>query len=146
VKAIRDLQTKSQDLQKKIDLLLHEKAMQTKKELVSKIQAVNGKNLLITEVSLEPASLKDICFQLKAEHASFGAVFISMNEDKPMITCCFSDDAISNWNAHAGNLVKEWSKEIKGGGGGQAAFATAGGTDASGLQRVLELAKAKWSN
>jgi alanyl-tRNA synthetase len=40
----------------------------------------------------------------------------------------------------AGSLVKEWSKEIKGGGGGQAFFATAGGTDASGISKVFELA------
>jgi alanyl-tRNA synthetase len=40
-----------------------------------------------------------------------------------------------NWNA--GNMVKELAKDIKGGGGGQPTFATAGGTDVAGLGRAL---------
>ena len=45
---------------------------------------------------------------------------------------------------HAGNLVREAAKLIKGGGGGAPHFATAGGKDASGLEaavaKVVELA------
>jgi alanyl-tRNA synthetase len=38
-------------------------------------------------------------------------------------------------------LVKELAKAIKGGGGGQAFYATAGGTDASGIDTVLKQAE-----
>jgi alanyl-tRNA synthetase len=52
-----------------------------------------------------------------------------------------SEDAVQGWGCHAGQLVKEWAKEIKGGGGGQPSFATCGGTDISGLTAVVEKAK-----
>jgi alanyl-tRNA synthetase len=41
-------------------------------------------------------------------------------------------------NLNAGAIVKELAKEIKGGGGGQPFFATAGGTDLNGLDSVVE--------
>jgi alanyl-tRNA synthetase len=52
-----------------------------------------------------------------------------------------SDNLVKDKNLHAGNIVKELAREIKGGGGGQPFYATAGGTDISGLDRVIERAK-----
>ena len=42
------------------------------------------------------------------------------------------------WNA--GQLIRDLSKLIKGGGGGQACFATAGGSDVKGLTLIKEKA------
>ena len=42
---------------------------------------------------------------------------------------------------HAGKMIKELAKEIKGGGGGQPFFATAGGSDAKGLDNALAKVK-----
>ncbi|MBM3427509.1 MAG: alanine--tRNA ligase [Bacteroidetes bacterium] len=141
-KGIRDLQTKLNDAQKHIEELMRAQAMQIKSEWKNEIKAINGRNLLFIETALDAASIKDICFQLKAEYPSFGAVITTQGDAKPMITIAFSDDAVQAWNCHAGQLVKEWSKDIKGGGGGQPSFATCGGTDASGLKVVMEKAKA----
>ncbi len=47
----------------------------------------------------------------------------------------------SQKDLNAGKIIRELAKEIKGGGGGQAFYATAGGKYVNGLPKVLELAK-----
>ncbi len=116
-------------------------AQQEKQVWKGQIEHHNGRNLLFVHTGLDAGSIKDICFQLKSEYASFGALITSGSQEKPMITVALSEDAVQNWSCHAGQLVKEWAKEIKGGGGGQPSFATCGGTDAGGLNVVVEKAK-----
>lgn len=53
-----------------------------------------------------------------------------------------SDNLVKDKGWNAGQLIREWAKEVKGGGGGQPFFAQAGGADVKGLPNVLELAKA----
>lgn len=52
-----------------------------------------------------------------------------------MLTISESLTKSKSW--HAGNIVKALAVEINGGGGGQAFFATAGGTDVNGLDKAL---------
>jgi alanyl-tRNA synthetase len=54
-------------------------------------------------------------------------------ENKPGITVGVSDELSKSGKFNAVNMVKELAREIKGGGGGQPHFATAGGKDISGL-------------
>ena len=71
-------------------------------------------------------------------------VYGSKSDDKPLITVMISKDLVADKNLHAGNLVREAAKLIKGGGGGAPHFATAGGKDTTGIDaavdKVVELA------
>ena len=62
-------------------------------------------------------------------------------EGKPQIAVMFADALVQEKGLNAGNVVRELAKEIKGGGGGQAFFATAGGKEVSGLPQVVEKAR-----
>ena len=51
-----------------------------------------------------------------------------------------SEDVVSSKGWNAGIIVRDLAKEIKGGGGGQSFFATAGGSDIRGLEKVVKKA------
>lgn len=140
VKSIQDLQAKNNDLQKQLEKFQKEKALEVKKSLAGQIQSRDGVQFLTTRIDLDSNSLKDIAFQLKSEMENFYAVFVGESGGKATITCAISDDLIKSKNLNASQIVRELAKEINGGGGGQPSFATAGGTDISGLQRVLDKA------
>ena len=60
---------------------------------------------------------------------------------KANITIMFSDNLVKEYDLNAGAIIREAAKEIKGGGGGQPFFASAGGKDPKGLERAIEVAK-----
>lgn len=142
LKTVLDLQHKNAELQKQIDKFNREKASAVKKQLREKLTAVNGVNFLAEYVDLDPAELKDVAFQLKGETQNLFAVFAGESSGKATLTCVISEDLVKERNLNASNIIRELAKEINGGGGGQAFFATAGGTKSEGLNVALKKAAA----
>jgi alanyl-tRNA synthetase len=143
VKAVEDLQTKSLALQKEIETLQREKALGIKKELKHEIIALNGVHFLEKILPLDNGSIKDILFQLKGETENFVGVIGGNEGDKCSINVIISENLVAEKGLNAGAFIKEVAPFIKGGGGGQAFYATAGGKDASGLQQAIDLIKGK---
>jgi alanyl-tRNA synthetase len=141
-KAVDDLLTKNNALQKQVESLKKAQAKVVKSELKSTIENKGDYSLLTAAVELDAASVKDILFQLKGEVAHLVAIIGSTEDDKCAVSV-FVDDALvgtKNWNA--GNIVKAVAAHIQGGGGGQAFFATAGGKNPAGIPAAIEAAKA----
>ena len=141
MKSIADLQARNSDLQKQIEKFNKEKAALVKQELKSKITLVGDVEFIAEFVELEAAELKDVAFQLKGEYNKLFGMFASQSNGKATITCVISEALAAERNLNAGTIIRELAKEINGGGGGQAFFATAGGTNAEGLQVVLDKSK-----
>ncbi|MCD6555713.1 MAG: alanine--tRNA ligase [Bacteroidales bacterium] len=118
-----------------------EKTKHLKQDLKNKIQEINGINVIAEKIEGANAQqLKDIAFQLKGEIVDLFFAAGIENNGKANLAVMISDNLIKDKGLNAGQIIREISKEIKGGGGGPAHFASAGGTDASGIERALEKA------
>ncbi len=142
VKSVEQLLHDKSGMLKKVELLENEKIGILKEELKAKVNNKNGVNALIELVAVPSAEqLKNLSFQLKTEIADLFCVLGCELNGKPMLSVIISDNLVKEKGLHAGNIVKDLAKEIKGGGGGQPFYATAGGNDLNGLSNALIKAK-----
>ncbi|TXE11074.1 alanine--tRNA ligase [Algoriphagus aquimarinus] len=142
MKSIESLLQERNDLKKEIDSLHMEKASGVKVELLKQFVVGDGINTLIAQVELPNAdSLKKLAYELKNETENAFVILAAKIEDKPQIAVIIDEDLITGKGLNAGQIVRELAKEIQGGGGGQAFFATAGGKNLAGLENVVTKAK-----
>lgn len=138
-KSVGDLVEKNKELEKALQKLNAEKVGQLKQGLLDKAENISGINIIRAKVDLGSSDdLKQLSFELKRATENTLVVLGAVIKDKPQLSVILSDDLAEKGNYHAGNMVRELAKEIKGGGGGQPFFATAGGKDANGIQAALE--------
>lgn len=143
VSSIEELMQKNNLLQKEIEKLQKEKVKSLKAGLFSQVETKNDINFLSTILDLDGGSIKDLCFQLKGELNNFVGVIGGKSDGKATVTIIIDETIAKEKDLHAGNLVREASKLIQGGGGGQPFFATAGGKNAGGLNDALNLVTEK---
>jgi len=141
-KSIEGLLDENSKLKKEIEKSVLEKSAGLKNELAKKAQNINGINFIAEKVALPNAdAVKNLAYQLKGIVNDLFLVLGADFEGKPNITVMISENLVKDKGLNAGNIVRELAKEIQGGGGGQPFFATAGGKDVNGLDKVLEKAK-----
>ncbi len=138
VKAVQALLEERSALQKQVEALQNEKVQQLKNQLLEKVETVNGHSRLVEKVDVPSAdALKQLAYDLKAKVDNLAVVLGADINGKPQLAVMLPDSLIQGKNLNAGQVVKELAKNIKGGGGGQPFFATAGGSDSSGLDAAL---------
>ncbi|MFM7022624.1 MAG: alanine--tRNA ligase [Flavobacteriales bacterium] len=141
-KSVQQLIDDNSRLSKEITSLLSEKAKGIKSALLTKVEQVNGVNFLAEKIDLDSAdALKDLCFQLKSEVPNLFMVLGAEVGGKPNLSVVINEELVKNKSLNASNIVRELAKEIQGGGGGQAFYANAGGTNVNGLSSALAKAK-----
>ena len=140
-KSIEALINQNADLSSQIEALMREKVKTIKQEVKAKIQTVNGINFASEKIELDSNDgIKDLAFQLKAETKDLFLVLGSIVKGKPNLTVMISDNLVKEKGLNAGNIIRDLAKEIQGGGGGQAFYATAGGNNPEGLENALKKA------
>ncbi|MEO0573071.1 MAG: alanine--tRNA ligase, partial [Bacteroidota bacterium] len=141
VKAVSSLQEENNQLKKKVEQLLKEKARGLKTELMNTLSEVNGVKFLAKKVDLDAGGMKDLLFEMGNNKTNLFALLASEKEGKALLACYISKDMAFEKGLNAGSIVRELGKYIQGGGGGQPFFATAGGKNPAGIPEALEKVK-----
>ncbi|MCY7329506.1 MAG: DHHA1 domain-containing protein, partial [Saprospiraceae bacterium] len=140
-KAVADLQEENKRLQKENERLLQEQANGLREGLRTQVTVVKGVNLIATILPLRDGNIiKNLAVEIEREIGNAVVAFGAISADgKPSLSIKISDHLVQEKGLNAGHIVRELAaKYLKGGGGGQPGFATAGGTDASQLQAAVE--------
>jgi alanyl-tRNA synthetase len=140
-KAVIQLIEERNVLQKDLEKIKAEKASSLKGELINKVKEVNGVHLIAEKINAPDAmTLKRLSFQLKDQVDDLFLVLAADINGKPLISVMISENLVKDKGLDANVIIKDLAKEIKGGGGGQPFYATAGGKDASGIENVIKKA------
>ena len=139
--ALQQLKDKEAAAQKEIEALRKEKALSAVQDLENNAVDHAGARAIVSRTTLDAGSVKDLVFKLKSTPNTL-VVLGNVAGGKVTLSIGVSDDLVAEKGWHAGNAVRALAQHIQGGGGGQPAFATAGGKNPEGIDKVL----ADWPN
>ncbi|KAA8476426.1 alanine--tRNA ligase [Arcticibacter tournemirensis] len=140
-RSVESLLEENSKLKKELEKNMYEKAAGFKDELAAQAEKIGAISFIARKLDFGNAdAIKNLAYSLKESVDNLFLVLGNDNEGKPALTVMISEDLVEK-GFHAGNIIRELAKEIKGGGGGQPFYATAGGKDSSGLEAALEKAK-----
>ncbi len=141
VNTIKKLIGDNNQLKSELDAFQKEKISSLYDSLQSQIKAENGVDILSLNTSNLPSDgVKDLAFRFRASNPRICFIGYGESEGKVNLTLMLGEEIVEK-GKDASKIIREVSKEIKGGGGGQKHFATAGGKDASGLEKAVGLIK-----
>ena len=130
------------ELSHKLNEMDKEKLGSTNKDLKAKKAQIGDISFIGEILTVQKANdLRDLSFQLKGEMNDLFMILAAQIDGKANISLAISDNLIKVKNLNASDLIKVFAKEIQGGGGGQAFFATAGGKNPDGLQKAIDKAR-----
>ena len=96
--------------------------------------------LLVRRMDADLSQLKDAMLALASQYPDMAVVLGSVYGGKPALLVALGKNR-TDAGLNAGNIVRAAGKEIQGGGGGQPAYATAGGKNPDGLDAALRVAE-----
>jgi alanyl-tRNA synthetase len=140
IKQIENSIAETKELKKKIESLEAKQLAILKAELLTQVETINGNSFIGKIVTLNNAEgLKKLVSELIAD---VDVVVLTANANgKAAVAIALSESIVAK-GLEAPKIIKEYiTPIIKGGGGGQKKLATAGGQDASNLDKVIEVIK-----
>lgn len=138
IKSIEKMLEEDATLKKQVADMRHERMLQIKKTILDQKVYRQGVRLFAIQEAIDADMIKDMAFQIAGElQESFLLVAGTADQGKCTLTVMLSKD-LTEKGLNASQLVRNASKHIQGGGGGQPHFATAGGKNPDGLLAAIE--------
>ena len=143
VKAVESLAEQNQALKKEVERLMQEKAQNMAEKLMAKATDHEGCKLIFDTLNCTGDQLRNIALILKQMNESTIAILGSINEGKPSLCLLLPEAFADAKGLDATKTIREVAKEIQGGGGGQKTLCVAGGRNADGLPKAMQLIREK---
>jgi alanyl-tRNA synthetase len=140
VQAVSSMIEENSKLHKELEKLLKEKSAGLGTELFNRALPVGDVLFIADKIDMDMNSAKSMAHMLRAKADNVVVVLALENSGKVNLIVALSDKLVEK-GLHAGNMIREAAKQVKGGGGGQPHFATAGGKDVSGVPVAFETVK-----
>ena len=144
VDSLAELKNENLKLKKQLEALSNDKLHNLKDSLINELKNVNGVNFLVKKVDLDVSNIKKLSFELGSKHKNLFIIFMAENNSKANIVCYISKQLVQSKGFDAREEIKKLSPLINGSGGGQNFFATAGGSDTSGIAEALKQASKRF--
>lgn len=141
MESVRALVEENEGLKKETEKFAKESLRLFKERLKMGMRMCRDIKVIVAQVMVPPAQMKDVAFQLRGEYDKFILIAGGVAAGKPHLTIMFSNNLVDEFGLNAGQIVREAAQEIKGGGGGQPFFATAGGSDPEGIEKAIKKAE-----
>lgn len=141
LESVRALVEENEGLKKETEKFAKESLRLFKERLKMGMRMCRDIKVIVAQVMVPPAQMKDVAFQLRGEYDKFILIAGGVAAGKPHLTIMFSNNLVDEFGLNAGQIVREAAQEIKGGGGGQPFFATAGGSDPEGIEKAIKKAE-----
>ncbi len=142
VKGLQQLIDENEKLKKDAEASIQQKALSVKDALLKKVSKGNGVNYIAEKIDLPSAdAIKHISFDMKKEVDNLFLLLGAEMDGKAFLSLIISDNLVVEKKWDATKIIRELSKEIQGGGGGQPFYATAGGKNVQGLEAAIEKSK-----
>ena len=139
MQAIKKIVESNDALSKEVETLRQEQVKEWADKLMHSLPEENGVILLAKQSERMPSFIKDLAYNLRARIPNLVMVVGTCHDEKPGLTIMLGDDVVAK-GVNAGKVIREAAREMNGGGGGQAFFATAGGKAPEKLQTAIDKA------
>ena len=141
VAAVQKLAEQNAALTKELEKAAREKVKRYATSIPAKATANSkGVKVLVEQIDLDAQGLKDLGFALREQHADLAFVAGAVIDGKPLLAVSLGKQALEATGLKAVDIIKQIGPLIKGGGGGQPDFATAGGKEPGGMAEALKKA------